>query len=124
MLTKILFTILVIVGVLVFFRYKQGLGPRDAKRKTAQNDEQPGSSLPTRTIAYLMLGLLIALSALIFVFHYHEENRIVNIRVTSQSGESIHYQTRHKTIEGRQFTTLDGTLVTLGENDRIEMIEQ
>ncbi len=120
MLIKILFTLLVIVGVLLFFRNKSEIKAKPDTTKTAK--EGATRSLSTRTISYLMLAVLIAISALIFVLNHHDENRIVNIRVIADSGTLTDYQARHKTIKGRQFKTLDGKLITLGESDRIEMV--
>ena len=120
MLIKILFTLLVIVGVLLFFRNKSEIKAKPDTAKTAK--EGATRSLSTRTISYLMLAVLIAISALIFVLNHHDENRIVNIRVIADSGTLTDYQARHKTIKGRQFETLDGKLITLGESDRIEMV--
>jgi len=120
MLTKILFTLLVIVGVALFFRNKAESRPRPSP--TQSTPEKETRSLSTRLIAYLMIAILIAISVLIFVINYSSENRIVTIRVISESGTAISYQARHRTIKGRQFETLDGKLVTLGESDRIEMI--
>ncbi|MEA3291724.1 MAG: antitermination protein NusG, partial [Pseudomonadota bacterium] len=63
-------------------------------------------------------------SSLIFIINWNEQNRIVNIRVIGANGEAITYQARRKSIEGRKFVTLDGRNVALGDNDRIEMIEE
>ena len=116
MLTKILFTLLVIVIVAMVFRTKT------AARKPAPAEvvEQPGS-LSVRTVAYIIIAVLILLSASIFYFKYQSDNRIIEIRVTSEDGTSTVYQARQKNIKGRQFTTLDNRAVTLGESDRIEM---
>ena len=130
MLTKILFTLLVIVGVVFFFRTKTGSNPQtpqvDGRSPVALTDAtpKPGTrSLSTRTIAYGMLTILAGISVIIFVLHSNSANRIVNIRVISDAGETTHYQARHKTIKGRKFETLDGKSVTLGESDRVEMSE-
>ena len=120
MLIKILFTLLVIVGVLLFFRNKSEIRAKPDTEKTTKASAT--RSLSTRTISYLMLAVLIAISALIFVLNHHDENRIVNIRVITDSGTLTDYQARHKTIKGRQFETLDGKRITLGESDRIEMV--
>ena len=132
MLTKILFTLLVIVGVSFFFRtknqQKREIPPPATPPKqiglTSSASQGKGKSLSTRVLAYILIGVLAAVSVLIYVVHSNSENQIVNIRVISDGGEVTNYQARHKTIKGRKFETLDGKLVTLGESDRIEMIEQ
>ena len=78
-------------------------------------------SLSVKTVAYLIVGILVIISATIFVFKYQSDNRIVNIRVIAEDGTSTVYQARQKEIKGRQFLTLDNKQVTLGESDRIEM---
>ncbi|NKB75856.1 MAG: hypothetical protein GKR96_02150 [Gammaproteobacteria bacterium] len=132
MLTKILFTLLVIVGVGFFFRTKnQNLqenkndSPLEKDTGNVTNLMNPTKkSLSTRTVAYLMIAVLVSISILIFVISSNNDNRIVNIRIIGESGETTNYQARHKTIKGRNFETLDGKMVTLGESDRVEMIEQ
>jgi len=125
MLTKILFTIVVIIGVIIFFRNKQtstaAARPRPAPITAVV---EQGSSISTRTLAYGLIGALVAISLLVFVVSWHSSNRIVNIRVISDGGTSMNYQARHKSIKGRSFVTLEGTQVTLGESDRVEMIGQ
>jgi hypothetical protein len=121
MLTKILFTLLVIIGVALFYRNKPA-----AKTETSRGIPPPSqdSSLPTRTLAYILIGVLIAISIGIFAYNWHQQNRIVDIKVTSESGEVIHYQARHRDVDGRTFTSLEGINVTLGQSDRIEMLNK
>ncbi len=125
MLTKILFTIIVVITVMIFFRHKQmqNLAARARPAKKPQAVKKPSSSLSVQTVAYLMIAILVAISVMIFIFSRDSANRIVNIRVINTDGSMTNYQARHKTIEGRKFTTLDGRQVTLSESDRVEMIE-
>lgn len=122
MLTKILFTAAVIAVVYFVYRGRTRATP---PRPVPQKDRQPEtSSISPRTVAYIFIALLVAISSLIFVINWNEQNRIVNIRVIGADGEAITYQARRKSIEGREFVTLDGRNVALGDNDRIEMIEE
>lgn len=116
MLTKILFTISVVLLVIFIFRAK-------STRAQPVSDEstETGGSLSVRTVSMLIIVLLLVISSAIFVFQYKTDNRIVNIRVISTDGSSTHYQALQKSIKGRQFTTLDERMITLGESDRIEM---
>ncbi len=116
MLTKILFTIGVILVVILIFRTKT------SRAKSASTDsEETGSSLSVKVVTIIVIVLLMAISSAIFFFQYQADNRIVNIRVVSADGTSTDYQARQKSIKGRQFTTLDDRMITLGESDRIEM---
>ena len=47
----------------------------------------------------------------------------MNIQVTNSQGQSITYQAYKKSIDGRRFMTLDGIAVTLGADDRIEILD-
>lgn len=116
MLVKILFTLLVIIVVALVFRTKQG-----ASQSVSANDPVDTRSLPPRMVAYGLVGVLMLVSVAIFVIKYQSDNRIVNISVIAKDGESTLYQARHKDIKGRQFLTLDGKQVALGESDRVEM---
>ena len=122
MLSKILFTLVVIIGVVIFFRNKQAQSPAKTGGKTAAVVEESKSVSP-RIVAYGLLGALVGVSILLFALNWRSENRIVTIRVISDGATAANYQARYKSINGRSFVTLDGARVTLGESDRIEMLE-
>ncbi len=118
MLTKILFTVLVIIVVALVFRQKNA--PKAARiEPPKQTKDQTG--IQTKTVIYALLGLIIAISTLLFVIHWQDQHRIINIRVTDTSGGITDYQAHKQSVQGRRFTTLDGREVTLGDNDRVEM---
>jgi len=117
MLSKILFTIAVIIGVILIFRHRQ------SRAVPAQPPAaEPGRSLSPRVVACGLLGVLGAVALLIFALEWRRGERIVSIRVIS-NGATADYRARYKSIKGRNFVTLDGARVSLGESDRIEMIE-
>ena len=116
MLTKIFFTIVVIVIVALVFRTKAA----PQKAKIVEQEESEGS-LSVRTVAYIIIVALVVISSTIFYFKYQSDNKIINIRIISDDGTSTVYQAHQKSIKGRQFETLDHRKVTLGESDRIEM---
>ncbi len=116
MLTKIIFTLFVIVVVALVFRTKS-----ESKKPAVKTVNEEQGSLSTRTVTYGILGLLVVISVVLFVFDYKSDNTIVNIRVISEDGSGTTYQAKQKSIKGRNFVTLDGKQVTLGESDRIEM---
>ena len=121
MLLKVLFTLAVILAVAVIFRVKNQ--PQKSSAPKAATDRS-GSSVSSRAVIYTLLGLIISISILVFVLHWSDQRRIINIRVTNSQGETINYQAYRKTIEGRRFTTLGGIDVTLGASDRVEMLGQ
>ena len=117
MLTKILFTLVVIVVVALVFRNKS------ATRKPVPSKTEPAAEtgVQSRTVIYALLGLIVAISALVFALHWQDQHQIINIRVTNGAGETVNYQAYKKSVDGRRFTTLDGREVTLGDGDRVEM---
>ena len=119
MLTKILFTLAVIIAVALIFRVKS----QTTRPAEPSDDDQAAGGVSARFVAYTLLGLVIATSALVFVLHWNEQHRIMNIQVTDSQGQSITYQAYKKSIDGRQFMTLDGIAVTLGADDRIEILD-
>lgn len=125
MLTKILFTALVIVIVGLVFREK-----RRRTMPASTPAKPPTASAATQTwitpqlIAYLFVGVILTVSGLLYYLHWSDEHRLVTIRViNSATGEAATYQAYRKDIEGRRFETLDGRAVTLGDADRFELLE-
>jgi len=122
MLTKILFTVIVIVGVAIFYRQKaEKEGPTRAQQAAAQEAE---ASVSPHTLAYIIIGVLVAISIAVFAVSWQRDNRVVNIRVTAESGDVVTYQAYQKDIKGRSFVSLSGSQITLGESDRVEMLQQ
>lgn len=118
MLTKILFTLVVIIGVAIFYRNK-AMTENQTRAKKAQAEKN--DSIPTRALAYVLIGVLIAISIAVFAYNWQQNNRIFNIKVTASSGEVINYQARHQDIDGRTFVTMDGIQVSVGQDDKMEM---
>ena len=75
MLTKILFTVIVIVGVSLFFRNKQTISGTQKKAEVVP--ESDSGSISTRTVAYILIGLLVCISMLVFVVNWNAQNKIV-----------------------------------------------
>ncbi|MDD9884493.1 MAG: hypothetical protein OXU62_08170 [Gammaproteobacteria bacterium] len=129
MLSKILFTLAVIFGVVVFFRHRHGHGrvlPAAAAgavdAASAAGAESAGGSIPPRVLAYGLLGILGGVAVLIFALDKQRGERIVTIRVTAAATEAVtEYRARRRAIDGRNFTTVDGVRVTPAAGDRIEM---
>ena len=117
MLTKLLFTLAVIVVVVLVFRNKRTAHP---PRQLEQSPVQSGA-LSTRAVAYIILVVLVGISVSVFVINYRFDNQIITIRVIAEDGLSTVYQAKQKSIKGRHFVTLDGRQVALGDGDRIEI---
>lgn len=119
MITKILFTAMVILAVLVYARH------RTARRAPERPAEAPA---PAPWYWRLMpAGLLVAALAagsLVFWLEWQHEHRIFTARVIdTRSGEVRTYPVYPDEVEGRRFTTVDGRQVTLADVERMELIE-
>ncbi|MGB5706887.1 MAG: hypothetical protein WBM41_08640 [Arenicellales bacterium] len=121
MLTKLLFTLIVIIGVAIFYRNKAS---RSALVDNKSSSVKTDGSIPTRSLAYILIGILVAISAGVFAYNWRQNNQIINIKVTSEVGGVVNYQARQGAIKGRKFTSIDGIKVTLGEGDRIEILSK
>lgn len=116
MITKILFTALVIVGVIVFYRMRS----RNDVPKTSTPTTHPKFD-PAHLVAYAVVAVLIAITGVIYVLNRADDHRLVNIRViNTRTGHTVIYQAYQNKIDGRSFETTDGRSVTLSEVERVE----
>lgn len=130
MLTKILFTALVVAIVYALYRFRARTGrsqgkPGSAPAKKGQAVPGPrGRSQIGRIAAYSLVGLIVLISAGFYYLHWQEQHRIVMIRVIDgRSGNATTYRAYKKSIDGSRFESLDGKTVILGEAERVEMVE-
>lgn len=119
MITKILFTIAVIIGVALFYRQKSATA-QATKPPRRTEDDAPS----VRSLAYVLIGILIIISIGVFAYNWQENNRVITIRVTADGGNVVTYQAKQSDIKGRRFKTLTGLEVTLAESDRVEMLQE
>jgi len=119
MLTKILFTGLIIFIVYAFYRFR-GRAPRKSKAST-----QPAKpSTIGRFAVYGFVLVLVVGSGLIFIYQWQQAYKVVTIRVIDGSNNNVAiYQAYKKSIKGNRFESLDGKIVVLGEAERVEYIE-
>jgi len=121
LLTKILFTLAVILVVALVFRVKNT--PAKPGKPAAAPTQNRKGGVSAAMVAYTLLGLVIAISALVFVLHWQDQHQVIDIQVTNSQGNALKYQAYKKAIEGRRFTTIDGVSVDLADSDRIEILE-
>ncbi len=117
MLTKILFTVVVVIGIALYIR-----ASKNPTRHQKPVESEPDTAPSTRTLVYVLMAVLMAVSISVFFYKWQQDNRIIQIRVTTESGEVVEYQARHRDINGRSFLSLEGVQVTLGSGDRIETL--
>lgn len=127
MLTKILFTALVVAIVYALYRFRARTGQLQGGRGEKPRPAAPvprGGSRIGRIAAYSLVGLTVLISAGFYYLHWKEQHRIVMIRVIDgRSGNATTYRAYKKSIEGNRFQSLDGKTVILGEAERVEMVE-
>ena len=120
MISKILLTAFVILVAMAVVRAKA----RPQASKKAQASAEIIPSKWARGIAYAFLGLTLVFSGLFFYWQWQEGHRIFTIRVIpGGSGKIVQYKAYKQDLKGRKFQTLDGRQVTLGDGERMELLE-
>lgn len=121
MLTKILVTILVILGVLTFYRVKNSSRADLAARRIEAKAAAAGSRFG-RMVAYSFVIGLLLISGVWYALHWREQHRIITIRVIGDNGTTT-YKAYNKDLKGSQFRSIDGKTVILGDSERVEIID-
>lgn len=124
MLKQLIITIVVAVIVVVLARMKRGRVQADAGG-AGPSGQSASSSPSTAVIAgYGLAAVMILATAGITWMRYQEANEIVRVEVVdTRTGDRTVYQVRRKQLGEREFTTIDGRIVSLGASDRMERIE-
>jgi len=122
MITKIFFTMLVIIVVgMIFKSQSQSKASPRSQQQPEKTPSEPASLAP-KTVAYLLVGLLIIVSGVVYYFSWSDSNQVVTLRVINASGTLSEYQAYRKDIKGREFDSIDGTHIRLADSDRLEML--
>ena len=119
MLTKILITLLVIVGAALTLRGRM-------ERRRGAGGSRPAAPKPPLHLRLLPYGLVLAalaVGALFYWMEWREEHRLFTVRVTdTRSGEVRNYPVYRHQVKGRSFETVDGRVVQLADVERMELI--
>ena len=118
MIKKILFTFIVAMAVFLFYKLK-----RQRPKEHANTSELPEGILSTQLIAYIVVGFMLLFSAVFFTLNWLDDNSIIQVRVVMDNN-ATEYQVRKNTLKGRTFTTVDGRIIELGDNERLEVLPQ
>lgn len=119
MFKQLLLTALVIFIVVIV----TGFVRRGGSARPAEPAQPVGRS-GFAMAGYALVAVLIIVGGVVFYQQWQASNRIVTVRVTSSSGETTTYQVRREDIRGRDFRTVGGRRVSLGQGDRMELIVQ
>jgi len=121
MLTKLFFTVLMVVGVALFYRAKRP--PETIQQpKNLSPAHKKSAPFSGRFIAYSFLAVTLLLSSLLFYRNWANEQIQVQVFViNSETGESQEYRAKQGEIAGRSFRTLDGRYIFLATVERLEI---
>jgi hypothetical protein len=122
MITKILFTILIIVAALLFVRHKSSLNRRpESERQAQQQESRKGAML----VAIAFVSLTLAVSAGLYYAHWQERHRIFTVQIiNSHTGDEQTFHVYQGDIDGRRFRTIDGRQINLSDSERMEVQER
>lgn len=125
MITKILFTISVIVGVMFFVRMKNASNnpsPTTNRASNSKPSEPSEKEKMFRQGAWLFL-IFMGISALVMVvFELGNQYATVQVHVVNtQTGQRSTYQAEQKDIKSNQFTTLEGRTIFIADIERMEV---
>jgi galactokinase/mevalonate kinase-like predicted kinase len=119
-LTKILFTALVIAVVLATARFRARMTVRSGLAEIASPHVRRN-----RMIAYGVAGALVISAVGGYALYWMSWNEPVTVRViNTQSGELTTYQVRQGSIHDREFETVDGWTVAVSEQERMEIARE
>lgn len=117
MITKILFTLAVVAGVVLLVKLRRRPVPKAAPEpdETAQG---------FRWLALVAVGLMVIGSAFFIWQAWRDASEVLVLRVVdTRSGQVTEYRAYRSDVEGRSFRTLDGRRVTLAETERLETLD-
>lgn len=122
MFGKILITAVVVVLAWLAIRARsRGVNPtRAAPATPARPPLVPPGAM--RTIAYGMVGVMVAGTGLYLFDGWESGREAVRVRViNANTGQVAIYRARRDQVAGRSFRTLDGRQITLAEVERMEL---
>lgn len=118
MLTKILFTIVVIALVLGLSNMGKKSRPRmvESNRSTAPNRRW------IKVLAAAVISLMLMGSALFMYLEWQSAHEVLVVSVIdTRSGRTIKYRVARGRLEDRGFQSMDGRYVRLAETERLEI---
>lgn len=115
MLTKLLFTLAVAVGIFLLVKLRS----RPVPPHTPPPDE---TAQGFRWLALVAVGLIVIGSAIFIWKAWRDATEVLVLRVIdTQTGKVTEYQAYRSDLDGRTFRTLDGRRITLAETERLEV---
>jgi len=120
MLTKIIFTLAVIVGCLWFVSTKRNQELKSPQRKLTPKDNDR-KLLLTRSAFAFMFFMVLAAGVIVF-FELKDDYETVTVHViNSETNTRTSYQAQRQDVTEDSFTTLKGRKVFVADVERVEM---
>jgi len=123
MITKILFTLSIIVAFVIYMRIKQ---ENQAATKRSPTKTTPSENEKMfRKGAYLFLIFMVISALAVMYFEIGDRYATVNVHViNTQTGQRVTYQAEQQDIKSNQFKTLQGRTIFVADIERIEIEPQ
>jgi hypothetical protein len=140
MLGKLLLTLAVILVALVYLQKRRiaDLAAKSAGSQTKIDRQEPApTSIQTagaapsrktarsdyRIAAWMFLALMLGAAAAMYSLRWQDANKEVSVLLHRDGNASpVVYRVLKKQLSQRSFTTVDGILVTVSANERMEVI--
>lgn len=120
MLTKILITLLVIIGASFYLR--KGRNVTKTEQAIRSQGRFGGSQNPffNRILVYGLIAVSMLATASYWGWNWYDENQVVTVQISSpMEAMSAVYQVRKKDIQARKITTIDGIEIRLSNQERV-----
>lgn len=119
MITKILFTLGVIVTCIWFFSARQSA---DSELRVIENPAQKNRKKRLQQAAFILMGFMVLVAATMIWVETSREPDVVTVHVVNtQNGERQTYRALRGEIEADSFTTPDGRVIYLAGVERLEV---
>lgn len=126
MLTKLLVTAAVILGVFIYLRHRNE-ATRAVAAATPVGIEQPPFPVPFKMLAYGLAGFIAVSAFCYMLYDYHDNRRLLSIKVVNPlTGAEVEYRATKGQLKDRSFETVNGQTIRVSENERlvIEAIDE
>jgi uncharacterized membrane protein len=122
MITKILFTVLVIVAALIFIRHKNS---KNRQKEIVRQAEQAADRRTAMFVAIAIVSLMMMVSGGIYYSQWKEQQRIFVVQIINSHTAAVQsYDVHQSDINGRSFRTINGREIHLSDAERMEVQEK
>lgn len=120
MISKILFTLAIIVAVFLLLRWRAQRGGEVAQRQSNEKPHETEGGF--RWLALAAVALMVIGSAIFLYQTWRDMSELLPVRVIdTRSGAVSEYLVYRSDLEGREFRTRDGRRIILAETERLEI---